>query len=327
MKNSFAFTCGDINGIGPEIVVKTLNKIYSPHSHTLVFICPHNVFNNTIKLVKPTFKYIMVKKLTGSYQSGENVLILELPKRQQVYGKIRASSGKTSYRSIILACSLASEKLVDAIITAPISKEAFKKAKVNFPGHTELLAEYFNINHYAMMFISKKMKAALTTIHIPIKNVAKKISKQLLQKISDVILKSLNEDFKITEPKIAILGLNPHAGENGNIGREEKNIIIDFIKSNKNNLDGPFVPDAYFGNRFYKNYDCTIGMYHDQVLIPFKLLNFNKGVNFTAGLPIVRTSPDHGTAFDIAGKGIANPDSMIEAFRYANKIVSIRKQK
>ena len=176
------------------------------------------------------------------------------------------------------------------------------------------------------MFVSKTMKAALTTIHIPIKQVSKKITTTQLQKTFSVISQSLISDFNISQPNIAMLGLNPHAGENGNIGVEEKNIISKFIKSNLKYVDGPFVPDAYFGNRLFKNYDCTIGMYHDQILIPFKLLNFNKGVNYTAGLPTVRTSPDHGTAFDIAGKGIAKPDSMIEAFYYAAKIVASREK-
>ncbi|MEE9430517.1 MAG: 4-hydroxythreonine-4-phosphate dehydrogenase PdxA [Melioribacteraceae bacterium] len=237
-----------------------------------------------------------------------------------------ASAGRTSYKSIILACSLSKRNLVDGIITAPISKEAFVKAKINFPGHTELLADYFGAKQFTMMFVSKTMKAALTTIHIPIKQVSKKITTTQLQKTFSVISQSLISDFNISQPNIAMLGLNPHAGENGNIGVEEKNIISKFIKSNLKYVDGPFVPDAYFGNRLFKNYDCTIGMYHDQILIPFKLLNFNKGVNYTAGLPTVRTSPDHGTAFDIAGKGIAKPDSMIEAFYYAAKIVASREK-
>ncbi|MCP5064612.1 MAG: 4-hydroxythreonine-4-phosphate dehydrogenase PdxA [Ignavibacteriae bacterium] len=325
MKNTFAFTCGDVNGIGPEIVIKTINKIFSQQKHKIIFICPYNVFENSLKIVPSTFPYKKVNSLPDDFSSNE-VLILNVGNLKQSYGNVRASAGKTAYNSILKACSLASDKVVDCIITAPISKETFKKAKINFPGHTELLADFFSVKDFAMMFVSNKMKAALTTIHIPIKDVSKKINLSQLRKITNVILKSLKEDFKIMNPNIAMLGLNPHAGENGNIGAEEINVISQFIKSNKKHLHGPFVPDAFFGNRLYKNYDCTIGMYHDQILIPFKLLNFNKGVNFTAGLPIVRTSPDHGTAFDIAGKGIAKADSMIEAYNFANKIITSRKK-
>jgi len=326
MKNSFSFTCGDVNGIGPEIVIKSLNKVYSKNKYNHIFICPHNVFENTLNIVQPTFPYKKVNRLPDKISTAE-VLILNIGSVKQSLGSVKGSAGKIAYNSILKACNLASNKIVNGIITAPISKEAFKKGNIDFPGHTELLADFFNVKDFAMMFVSNKMKAALATIHIPIKDIPKNIKLNRLNNIGNVISKSLVEDFKIKSPKIAMLGLNPHAGENGNIGSEEINVISKFIKSNKKYFHGPFVPDAFFGNRHYKNYDCTIGMYHDQILIPFKLLNFNRGVNYTAGLPIVRTSPDHGTAFDIAGKGIAKPESMIEAFKYANKIVDSRNKK
>ncbi len=324
--NKIAITCGDVNGIGPEIVIKSINKLYAAKKYSLIFICPHNVFENTIQIIKPEFPYKKIDNEDEILTESNNVVILNTSKVKQSYGKVKASSGKVAYKAIIKACYLAKNDYVKGIVTAPISKEAFKKAKINFPGHTELLADYFNTKNFAMMFVSNKMKAAPATIHIPIKEVAKKITIKKLNNITDVIIKSLKYDFKNPTPKIAILGLNPHAGENGNIGVEEKNIINKFISAYNNKIYGPFVPDAYFGNRIYKEYDCTIGMYHDQVLIPFKLLNFNKGVNFTAGLPIVRTSPDHGTAFDIAGKGAANPASMIEAIKLAEKIIKNRKK-
>ncbi len=320
--NSYAITCGDVNGIGPEIVLKTLNSI-NLSSKKIIFICPKNIFKNTVKIVQPKFSYSVVKSLPQKISPGK-VLVLEIGKASQNYGKPTVSSGKTSYKSILKACELSKEKTVDAIITSPISKLAFQKAKVNFPGHTELLAEYFNVKKYSMMFISNKMIAGLLTIHIPIKSVAKQITKNKLLRILEVVNKSLQKDFKIKNPKIAVLGLNPHAGEKGKIGIEEEQIIYPTLKNITGNVHGPFVSDAYFGNKLYENYDCTIGMYHDQILIPFKLLNFNKGVNFTAGLPIVRTSPDHGTAFDIAGKGKANTGSMIQAFNFAVKIVNNR---
>ncbi len=315
----FAFTCGDINGIGPEIVIKTLNKLSPTQLSKTIFICPQNVFNETLKIVPVKFDFYFAKEISDK-ENFQKLLVFIINNSKISFGRATKSSGKTSYQSIITACEFAKANKIKSIITSPISKFAFQKAGIDYPGHTELLADFFSVNNFVMMFLSKKMKAGLTTIHLPIKDVAKNITKSKIENTIEVVLKSLQIDFKIKNPKIALLGLNPHAGENGKIGKEELEIFIPIIKERKNYLEGPFVPDAYFGNHLYKNFDCTIGLYHDQVLIPFKLMNFNKGVNFTAGLPIVRTSPDHGTAFDIAGKGIANEGSMYEAFRYAEKI-------
>lgn len=322
--NSFVFTCGDVNGIGPEIVIKTINKIAPIKNQKIIFICPKNVFFNVISSIPIKFQY-EISKSFNSFTAKSNVNILDIGYCKVATGKVTKSSGKTSYNSIMKACNLSSEGLVDAIITAPISKLAFKKAGIQFPGHTELFAEYFGVKKYAMMFISNKLKAALATIHIPINKISKELTQEKLKSVIELISLSLQKDFLIYNPKLAVLGLNPHSGENGKIGSEELNIIKPVINKISAKIDGPMVPDAYFGNKLYNNYDCTIGMYHDQILIPFKLLNFNKGVNFTAGLPIVRTSPDHGTAFDIAGKGIAKENSMIEAFKYAKIITRNRK--
>ena len=316
--NTSIFTCGDVNGIGPEIVIKTLNQIYDKAKNQLVFICPKNIFLKTSKLVNPKFPHSFVTSIPKKKSS--SVLILNIGRTKQNLGEITEDSGKASYKSIIEACKLAENNWNTSIITAPISKLAFSKAGIEFPGHTELFANYFNCKKFAMMFVSNKMKAGLITIHIPIKDVSRTIKKQKIEDTLEIIFNSIKNDFGIKNPKLALLGLNPHAGEKGKIGNEEESILIPLLKRIKLNIEGPFVPDAYFGNRIYKHFDCTIGIYHDQILIPFKLLNFNKGVNFTAGLPIIRTSPDHGTAFDIAGKGIAKPDSLIEAYRYSEII-------
>lgn len=316
--NTTIFTCGDVNGIGPEIVLKTLNEIYPISKNRIIFICPKNIFLETSKLVSPKFPFSFVKKKSNTKNS--SVQILNIGNTNLNFGRITRDSGLASYNSIMEACKLAESNLDSSIITAPISKSAFSKAGIEFPGHTELFANYFRASKFVMMFVSKKMKAGLVTIHIPLKDVARSIKKQKVLSTIEVIYNSIRNDFGIKKPKLALLGLNPHAGEKGKIGVEEKNIIDPLLKEIKFNVEGPFVPDAYFGNRIYKKYDCTIGLYHDQVLIPFKLLNFNKGVNFTAGLPIIRTSPDHGTAYDIAGKGIANPDSMIEAYHFSEII-------
>ena len=189
-----------------------------------------------------------------------------------------------------------------------------------------MFAEWYEVKNSAMMFLSKKFNAVLLTIHTPIKKVPSLINEHLLKNKFDLILETLNKDFKVSSPKIAVLGLNPHAGENGIIGSEEEKIIKPFMKdySKRKYFFGPYSSDAFFGMKMYLNFDMVVGMYHDQILNPFKLLNFNRGVNFTAGLPIVRTSPDHGTAFDIAGKGIADESSMVEAYRYAELILNNR---
>ena len=316
--NTSIFTCGDVNGIGPEIVVKSLNQVYNKAKNQLVFICPKNIFLSTSKLVKPKFPYSFVNNIP--IQKSNNVLILNIGRTKQNIGEITEDSGKASFKSIMEACKLAENNSNASIITAPISKLAFSKAGIEFPGHTELFANYFNSDNFAMMFVSSKMKAGLITIHIPLKDVPRAIKTKKVESTLEIIFNSIRNDFGIKSPKIALLGLNPHAGEKGKIGNEEESILIPLLKKMQLKIEGPFVPDAYFGNRIFKHYDCTVGLYHDQILIPFKLLNFNRGVNFTAGLPIIRTSPDHGTAYDIAGKGIAKADSLIEAYRFSEII-------
>jgi len=324
--NKFAFTCGDINGIGPEIAVKALNKLYKRKSTGLIFICPENVFRQTIKKTRIDFKYDIIdkKELTGL----QNVSVLNIDVADQTIGAPTKESGEASFRSIKTSFELANEKIVDGIITAPISKTALKLAGINFPGHTEMYAGWCRKNNFAMTFLSAKMNAALLTIHEPIKKVSRLITEDLIRSKFDLLLEMLRNDLKINSPRIAVLGLNPHAGENGYIGREEEEIIKPVIKLAKysKNFFGTFSPDAFFANRLYSKYDLVLGMYHDQVLIPFKLLNFGNGVNYTAGLQIVRTSPDHGTAFDIAGKNKADESSILHAFYYAEKIVNNRKK-
>ena len=320
----FVFTCGDINGVGPEIVIKTLNKIYRNKNCSFSFICPSNVFSETIQFVKPGFKFEVVKKfdknLIGPVQiidTGNTKITPEKPSK---------ASGKASYDSLEYAFELVSKNLVDALITAPISKTAFNLAGINFLGHTELLARWSGSKDFLMMFLSEKMNAALLTIHQPIRKVSMLITKERLTKSLEIINSTLRKDLNIQVPKISVLGLNPHAGENGLIGTEDEKVIEPALKLFGKNVSGPFSPDAFFASQKYKNYDIVLGMYHDQVLIPFKMINFNSGVNFTAGLKIVRTSPDHGVAYDIAWKNLADEGSIYEAYKYA-KMISINRKR
>ncbi len=323
MMNKFVFTSGDTNGIGPEIVIKSLNQLTREKLNKFIFICPRNIFDLTIQSVKPSFKY----KYEEIDDDPETVTIISLENTEQKIGFPTPASGSAAFKAIQYSFKLTSQKIADAVITAPISKTAINMSGVNFPGHTEMYAEWCGVKNFVMMFLSEKMFAALATIHEPILKVPALITENLLSDNIEVVLRTLKNDLSISIPQIAILGLNPHAGENGLIGKEEEEIIKPFLlkKEFSTFLSGPFSPDAFFANHLYKNYDAVIGMYHDQVLIPFKMLNFGAGVNYTAGLPIVRTSPDHGVAYDIAGKNLADSSSLIEAFTYAEFIVNNRK--
>ncbi len=320
----FIFTCGDINGIGPEICIKTLNTIRRSSRHRFIFICPENVFFNSVKINRPKFEYDIVDSYGSLFKN--KVTIINTGNYKPDYGTPNKISGRASFKALEIAYEVSLNFNDLAIITAPVSKLAWSYSNIKYYGHTELFAKWYGVRNYAMMFLSKKLKATLLTIHQPIRKVSRLINKTLLSEKFGLIVNSLKNDFKIKSPRIAVLGLNPHAGENGIIGDEEKNILIPFMKnySEREYFFGPFSPDAFWGVKSFLNYDMVIGMYHDQILNPFKLLNFNSGVNYTAGLPIVRTSPDHGTAFDIAGKGIANESSMVMAFKLAKMILQNR---
>lgn len=323
----FVFTCGDINGIGPEIVIKTLNKITDQNPISkFYFICPSNIIENTFTFVKPAFKYEMVKKLSANLSC--QVTIIDQGKAKLNPGYPTRSSGQAAYKSLSESYRLLETGAANAVITAPVSKTAINMAGMNFPGQTEMFADWSGSKNYVMTFLSSKMNAALLTIHNPLKVVPNLLKTKKLENTLNAIISTLKIDLGLKKYKIAVLGLNPHAGERGLIGTEEKDIIQPIIMkfAAKIDIDGPFSPDAFFANRLYKNYNMVVGMYHDQVLIPFKMINFGRGVNYTAGLPIVRTSPDHGVAYDIAGKGIADESSMIRAYKYAGRIVKNRKK-
>jgi len=321
-----ALTCGDINGIGTELAIKTINKLYNPSKRNFVLFCPQNVFEKTIKNYKVVFDYEIIKEISSA-KNFSKVIVVDIGKYKQSVGTPSTYSGKASFQSIIDAYKCIQLKYTDAIITSPISKTSFQLAGIKYPGHTELFADLTKTNKFMMTFLSKDFIAGLVTIHVPIKDVSKLLNKRIIENSINTLHRMLINDLGIENPKIAVLGLNPHAGEEGKIGNEEETILKPVIKKLKNlNVAGPFVPDAFFGNKKYKKFDAVLGMYHDQVLIPFKLLNFDKGVNFTAGLPIIRTSPDHGTGFDIAGKGIADPSSFIEAVKWAEKIIAHRRR-
>jgi 4-hydroxythreonine-4-phosphate dehydrogenase len=235
-----------------------------------------------------------------------------------------ASSGRASLEYIDKAIELIRSRAADALVTAPVSKEAIRSAGFpDFQGHTEYLAKKTGVKNFAMMFVGEALRVALVTRHIPLMRVPQALNSGMVFNTIELTNKCLKKYFRIRSPKIAVCGLNPHAGEGGAFGDEERRIISPAIKrafKSFKNIRGPVSADVAFYHALKGKYDAVVAMYHDQALAPFKTLYFADGVNLTLGLPFIRTSPDHGTAFDIAGKGIADPTSMIEAIRLACRL-------
>ena len=320
MKTLIAITCGDINGISYEIVLKAIadKKIKAICEPILIgSLNVLNFYNKRLKLNLKFFDFDLQKKT-----SANDFFVIDIgksiPHKIQL-GKTTKDSGTISLLSLKKGIEVCKKNITNILVTSPVSKEAISMCEKKFKGQTEFFGNHFHSKNFAMMMLNNKIRIVLATTHIPIQNVSKQISKELISKKLQLIFKSLKNDFKIKFPKIAVIGLNPHAGENGIIGNEEEKIIKPVLQK----FDfafGPFSSDAFFGNKNYKNYDAVFSMYHDQGLIPFKMLGIKDGINFTIGLPIVRTSPAHGTAFDIAGKNTADSSSLIYAILNGIKI-------
>ena len=326
--NKFVFTCGDTNGIGPEIAVKALNQITERNKKDqFILIIPQNIFDSTIELIEPRFHYKSTNKLESNILSSSGIIVLKLKSAKQNPGNPTVHSGRAAYQALQSSFEILKGGYTDAVITAPVSKSALNLAGVKYPGQTEMFADWCSVKNFVMTFLSKNLRVGLYSIHIPLKEVSKSLNIKQLQIKLQIVNSMLTSDLGISNPKIALLGLNPHAGENGIIGDEEQKIMKPSIhyRNKFSNIQGPFSSDAFFAQKKFKEFDFVFGLYHDQVLIPFKYINAGRGVNFSAGLPIVRTSPDHGVAYDIAGKGIADESSMIEAYKYARIILKNRK--
>jgi len=324
MKPVIAITAGDISGIGPEVIVKSLdlNPGLFKKADFLLIGSKSVVLANFKKYtqIKPNEINIInnISRLT------RGINILDCPEFEVSSANINSKSGILSYKFVETAVELALAKKVSAVVTAPINKSSWQRAGIKFPGHTEALARLSHSANYAMAFYSKKLKIILETIHCPLSEVAKKISiDSIYNKImlADGFLKQLGTKF----PRIAVAGLNPHAGESGILGREEIEIIQPAVIQAKKKgiqVEGPYPADTIFYKAVVeKQFDMVVAMYHDQGLAPLKMMAFHDAVNITLGLPFIRTSPDHGTAPDIAGKGIANPSSMTEAIKLGIRLV------
>lgn len=304
---------GDINGIGPEIIVKSLSSGLIPDG------CEIIVFGAEFTVSH------MFKKLKLSTKIPYKILEPKIEIKKIDIGIPTALSGQIAYKSLELALNMASNNQIDAIVTAPVSKKAFQLANYSFTGQTEVLQSFFPTYNAQMLFYNDDIKLLLLTRHIPIKDVSTNITKKSIINNVTKLCQNLKTDFGCSEPSFAICGLNPHAGEDGLLGREEIDVIIPAINELKDksiNICGPFPADSIWKSA--KNYDCVIAMYHDQGLIPLKLLNPVRMANVTIGLPVVRTSPCHGTAYDIAGKYIASESSFLYAIETAINIVRNR---
>ncbi len=332
MKPIIAITIGDFNGVGPELALKAAANQSVKKSCTPLLVGPLNIFEYAAKQFKIKLKFERAT-LASLHNLSQNIIpILDVADGISAdiqYGIPTKASGRSAGIALERAVELCSQNKVSAMVTAPVSKEALNSAGYNFPGQTEMIALLTRSQSVAMMLISDTMRVGLVTIHTGVKNIAAQIFKEkIVEKIS-IVDDSLKKDIGLKKPKLAVLALNPHCGENGLIGTEENEIIIPSIAESQAKgilAEGPFSADAFFGNHLYKNFDAIIAMYHDQGLIPLKMNSFGKGVNFSAGLKIIRTSPDHGTAYDIAGKNKANLSSMLEAIKLALTILKNRRK-
>lgn len=316
-------TMGDPVGIGPEIIVKAIEApdIYSI-CNPLV-IGDKSIIKQAVGLVGSDIKVNSIDISDSGIFTPGTIDILETSKLDIDCSSLKQptiETGKAMEGYIIKGIDMALGKKISGLVTCPITKTAMKLAGSKFHGHTELLAHRTQTQNYAMMLAGEKLKVVLVTIHIPLSEVAGTLTMEEITRIIRLTDKSLKEKFNIQSPKIGVAGLNPHAGEDSMFGPEEEEIITPAVEQAQTegiNASGPLPPDTIFHQSVNGKFDAVVCMYHDQGLIPFKLIHFENGVNTTLGLPIIRTSVDHGTAYDIAWKGIADHSSLTEAIKMA----------
>lgn len=322
MKPRIGITMGDPGGIGPEVVLKALSEPGTLSRFDPLLIGIPKVFEKASQDLRLGVKISLVRETRWMFRGGEGIPVLQSGDASGFgYGEPSAEGGESSFQAIGLAAQLALEGKIDAIVTAPISKYSLHLAGHAFPGHTELLSQLAKTEKYAMMLLSGDYRVVLVTTHLSLREVAESISEERVLETIELTDASLKHDFQLKDPRIGVCSLNPHGGEEGIFGDEEERTILPAIsKAGQEGIrvEGPFASDTLFTR--WKEFDSIVAMYHDQGLIPLKLLGFGRGVNLTLGLPFIRTSPDHGTAFDIAGKGAANPGSMVEAINLAAEL-------
>ena len=310
------FSCGDLNGIGIELIIKTLSD------NRILDICTPVVFasNKSINFYRKSLADINLNYASSKDASRINPKQINIVNcwEEEVAitpGVLNEIGGKYAIISLRAAAQALKDGQIQGLVTAPIHKKNVQSDDFRYSGHTPFLRDFFGVNDVAMLMTAPNMRVGLVTEHVPVAELGKHITKEAIISKLKIIHNSLQKDFGIDKPKIAVLGMNPHSGDEGLIGNEEESVIKPVIKEGKQHIMvfGPYSADAFFARGQHERFDAVLAMYHDQGLIPFKSLAIGEGVNYTAGLPVVRTSPDHGTAFDIAGKGKADHTSFLEA--------------
>ncbi|WP_019037589.1 4-hydroxythreonine-4-phosphate dehydrogenase PdxA [Psychroflexus tropicus] len=306
---------GDMNGIGPEIILKSLEDSRVLELFTPVIFANSKMMSFFGNFFKIKLQFHGISKPEDAVEGKINVVNVWKENVKVNFGEEDKVIGGYAIKSLKAATKALIRKDIDTLVTAPINKNSIQSDEFDFPGHTDFLAQQLK-GDSLMFMVSDNIKVGLLTDHVPVKNVSSKITGELIEKKVNAIHESLVKDFGIREPKIAVLGINPHSGDGGVIGNEDDETMKPAIKKFIDNgkfVFGPYAADSFFGSKNNANFDAIVAAYHDQGLIPFKTLSFGNGVNFTAGLNRIRTSPDHGTAFDIAGKGVANGSSFAQA--------------
>lgn len=321
-------TIGDINGIGIEVILKALSNDRMLNLFTPVIYGSAKAISYYKNIVNADINFVSCRNPERASRNKINVVNCWEDTVNISVGVSTPESGKYAHIALDRAVQDLKDHKLDAIVTGPINKNAMDPDRFPYAGHTEYLTQACDVKQSLMFMVAEDLRIGVATNHIPVKDIPEHFTKDLLKKKLKIMELSLKRDFGIEKPTIAVLGMNPHASDGGKLGKEEEEIIRPVIIEMKKGgkfVMGPFPADGFFGNGQYKKFDGVLACYHDQGLIPFKTLSFGKGVNFTAGLPIVRTSPDHGTAYDIAGKNEADERSIRNAMYLAIDIVNNRK--
>lgn len=326
-KIKLGISIGDVNGIGLEVIIKTFMDNRMLDFCTPIVYGSTKLANNYRKTMEATdFAFNRIPSVAEASPKKANMLSCWTEEVELNLGTSTENGGKYAFLSLEAACKDLFDGKIDALVTAPINKENIQSDAFTFAGHTEYLTEKFE-GESLMLLTSENLKVGIVTNHIPVANIAVSLNADAIFGKLKILNKSLVQDFLINSPRIAVLALNPHAGDNGLIGKEEHQLIIPAINNAKSigiNAFGPYPADGFFGAGNYTKFDAVLAMYHDQGLIPFKTLSFGEGVNFTAGLNIIRTSPDHGVAYEIAGKNVALESSFRSAVYLACDVVKNR---
>lgn len=329
-KPIIGFSCGDLNGIGIEIIIKTLSD------SRILDVCTPVIFasNKTVNFYRKSlpegnFQFQSLKEVSRLNPKMINLFNCWEEEVLITPGTLNELGGKFARISLQMAVDALKSGSIDALVTAPIHKNNIQSEEFNYTGHTPFLRDAFGVPEVVMLMVADNMRVAVLSEHVPISEAAKHVTKEAIISKVKVLISALKRDYGIDKPKIAVLGLNPHAGDEGLVGKEEIDIIqpaVRELKQQGNMVFGPYAADAFFARQKFQSFDAVLAMYHDQGLIPFKSLAAGEGVNYSAGLPAVRTSPDHGTAFDIAGQGKADHTSMMAALFEAIDIINRRNE-